>query len=447
MSVVDMVCFLSEKVLYLPFLALLFGGIILSFKTKFIQLRTIPLMFKLLFGNIFKKNRESKKLQTIPSNKALFTAMSTTIGIGNIVSPIIAIGLGGPGALLGFMLATIFGGASTFTEVVYSLKFRKKKADGTVMGGPMQYLKTIKPFLAQFYAVAGFMLLIVWTTNQSNTLAVLLEPYHVPTYISGFITAIFIVFALIGGIKRVGNVSEKIVPFMFFLYVFAMLWIVGANIQNLIPVIVLIFKSAFSPKALGGAAVGVGIHKALHWGLSKSFFSNEAGLGVSGIPHSMAATDNAFNQGVLSVISVYANGILCLLSGLAILVTGLWQVPGLRFDINMLNRALALYFPGIGPIILVISSLLFAFSTILGNSYNGSQCFLYVTKNRWIGIYYSLVTVVVFLGAIASVDFVWAFSDFFMALIAVPHIVGLVMLAFRHGADLTGKKKGIGDVS
>jgi alanine or glycine:cation symporter, AGCS family len=447
MSVVSMLCVFSEKVLYIPFLALLLGGIILSFKTKFIQLRMIPLMFKLLFCNFFKKDRDVKKLQTIPSNKALFTAMATTIGIGNIVSPIMAIGLGGPGALLGFVLATIFGGASTFAEVVYALKFRKKKADGSIMGGPMQYLKTIKPFLAQFYAVAGFVLLIVWTTNQSNTLAVLLEPYHVPVYISGLIAAVIVLFALIGGIKRVGNISEKIVPAMFLLYTFAMLWIIGANIKNLIPVIILIFKSAFTPKALGGAAVGVGIHKALHWGLSKSFFSNEAGLGISGIPHSMAATENSFNQGILAVVSVYANGLLCLLSGLAVLVTGLWQVPGLRFDINMLNKALALYFPVVGPIVLVISSLLFAFSTILGNSYNGGQCFLYATKNRWISFYYFLIMIVVFLGAIADVDFVWAFSDVFMALIAVPHIIGLVILSFRHGSDLTGKKKGIGDVS
>ena len=380
MSFVDMFCYASEKLLYLPFLALLFGGVILSFKTRFVQLRMLPLMLQLLFGNILKRKKTSKKFQTIPSNKALFTAMSTTIGIGNIVAPIIAIGLGGPGALVGFLLATIFGGASTFTEVVYALKFRKKKSDGSIVGGPMQYLKTVKPFLAQLYAVAGFMLLIVWTTNQSNTLAVLLEPYHIPSYASGLAVAGLVFFALIGGIKRVGNVSEKIVPVMFLLYTFAMLWIIGSNIQNLVPVIGLIFKSAFTPRALGGAAVGAGIHKALHWGLSKSFFSNEAGIGVAAIPHSMADTDNSFHQGVLSIISVYSSGVLCLLSGLAILVTGLWQVPGLRFDINMLNKALALYFPGIGPIVLVVSSLLFAFTTILGNSYNGSQCFLYVTN-------------------------------------------------------------------
>lgn len=429
-SITEVIYQVSEKFLYLPFLALLIGSILLSFKTRFVQIRKLPAMFKLLFGNFF-IHPKKREIHTVAANKALFTAMAATIGIGNIVAPVIAIGFGGPGALLGFMLATLFGGASTYTEVTLAMKHRKKLPDGTILGGPMQYLKDcISPFIAMLYAALGFILIAVWQSNQSNTLSTLLVPYNIPTYVSGFVITFLVLFALVGGIKRVSNIAEALVPLMFFLYSGATLWIIACNIDKLPSVIALIFSDAFAPKALGGAALGVGIHHALRWGLSAGFYSNEAGMGIAPIPHSMAETQKPVDQGILSMVSVYSNGFLCLLSGLTILITGIWQ-QGTPFDITMIVKALSMYFPMLGPVILSLSAVMFAFTTILGNGYNGSQCFLYATKNKYIYAYYILIGLIIFFGAVAEVKFVWALSDFFMAPVAVIHISSLLWITFR----------------
>lgn len=421
----------SEKVLFIPFLILLFGSIILSFKTRFIQIRAIPMMLKQLFGNLFEK-KDAKDPHTINANKALFTAMATTLGIGAMIGPIIAIRFGGPGALLGFMLATIFGGASTYTEVTLALKHRKRLPDGKISGGPMHYIKDcISPWVATVFAVLSFILIASWESNQSNTIATLLEPYNIPAYLSGLIVSILVLICLLGGIKRVSNVSEKLVPFMFCLYSAAGLWILFCNAGKLPAVIKLIFVSAFSAKALGGAAIGAGLFKALRWGLAKGFYSNESGVGTAPIPHSMSETTNAEQQGILSIISVYSNGFLCLLTGLIILVTGVWQSPGASFDINLLLKAFSIYFPTVGPIILLVSALLFAFTTVLGNGFNGSQCFLYATKNRWLYWYFGLIALLIFVGAIAEISVVWAVTDFFMVPVALINVVSIIVISYK----------------
>jgi alanine or glycine:cation symporter, AGCS family len=420
----------SEVLLFLPFVFLLIGSIVLSFKTRFVQIRAIPKIIKLFCRSLFSKATDDEN--TIRPHRALFTAMSTSLGIGNIVSPIIAIGLGGPGALLGFFLATIFGCAATFTEVTFSLFYRERLHDGTVMGGPMQYLK--KEFgnaLALFYAFFVCIMLVAWSGRQSNTLALLMKSHGIPQYVSGIIVALLVTFILIKGIKAIGSFSAKIVPIMFVLYVGSMLWIILSHSGNIIPALKLIFVSAFTPKALMGAGVGLGFQKAMRWGLSNAVFSNEAGLGTASIPHSMAEVENPVDQGIISMATVYTNGFLCILSGLAILVTGVWQKPGAIFDITMLSRLLTDSFSSAGSIILIFTVLLFVVGTILGNSYNGSQGFLFVTKNKWIWYYYILIALVVFVSSIADMNALWAIGDYLMVLVAVPHTIGIVILAFR----------------
>jgi len=427
MSFAEFIYQVSEKVLFFPFLFLLLGSIYLSFKTRFIQIRAIPAMFKQLFGNFF--SRKVKDPHAIQANKALFMAMATTMGVGSILSPIVAIGFGGPGALLGFLLAMIFGGASKFTEVSLAVKHRKRLEDGTIEGGPMQYIKDkIDPTLATIYAILTFMLVSVWQSTQSHTIASLLEPYHIPHAVTGIGVAVLILVCLTGGVKRIGTIAEKLVPMMFLLFSAAGLWIVFQNISKLPGVIQLIFQSAFSVKALTGAAVGAGFFKAMRWGLAKGFFSNEAGIGTAAIPHSNATTTDPIKQGTLAIISVYADGFLCLLSGLIVLLTGVWQDPGVSFNINMLVKALSIYFPASGPIILLFSIVLFAFTTILGNSYNGSQCFLYATKNRWIYFYYAVIASIIYAGAVADLTLVWTITDFFMAPVALINIMSIIVI-------------------
>lgn len=419
----------SEKLLFIPFLFLLAGSIYLTIKTRFIQIRAIPYMLKLFFRKSSGGNGASG---TVQAHKALFTAMATSLGIGAMISPIVAIGFGGPGALFGFMLATFFGGASTFTEVTLALKHRKKLPDGTVAGGPMQYIKDcISPRAATIYATLTFLLMASWQSNQSNTFASLLEPYNIPPAVSGIGIALIILFCLFGGIKRVGAISQRLVPVMFVLYSVAGLWIIGLNISKLPTILALIFRSAFSGKALMGAAIGSGLFKALRWGLAKGFYSNESGVGTASIPHSMAETKNPMDQGILAIVSVYSNGFLCLLSGILVLITGVATDPGVSYNINLLVKALGIYFPFFGPLILVTCAILFAFTTILGNGFNGSQCFLYATKNRGLYWYYGLLALIIFWGAVAEIKLVWAVSDFFMIPVALINIVGLITITRR----------------
>jgi AGCS family alanine or glycine:cation symporter len=423
----------SAKLLFIPFILILVGSIILTFKSRFIQIRTLASMVKMLFYSALNRSQTATTHDTIPPHKALFTAMSTTIGIGNIVGPIIAMGLGGPGALAGFILATIFGAAATFTEVALAVTYRKKLPDGRVLGGPMQYLSVgLHPFLGKIYAYTGFILLVAWSSNQSNTISMVLEPYGISRYATGAFLALTVIFILIGGIKRIGSINEMLVPIMFCIYGAATSWIICCHADQIIPSFKLMWLSLWAPEAVLGAGTAIGLTQALRYGLARAFQSNEAGVGTSTFAHSMAETSNPTHQGILAMISVYSNGVLCLLSGLTVLVTGAWKLPGAKFDITMLTGIIDSHFPTIGPIILILSAFLFAYGTILGNGYNGSQCFLYVTNNRWVKFYYVLSAIVIFLGCISDVKFVWTVVDFLILPVAIPNTIGIILLAFKH---------------
>ncbi len=407
---------------------MLFASIVISFKTRFIQIRALPLMMHGLLGEESKKEGSG----TILPRHALYTAMSTTIGTASIVSPILAIRLGGPGALFGFLLTTLFGSASIFAEVTFAVSHRKKLADGTIMGGPMQYLKDeFHPFMAQWYAFFGLILFTIWSGWQVNVLADMLEIYRVPPYVTGISLALVTTYVLIGGIKRIGHLSAKIVPFMFFLYTLAALWVIIYHIADLPAMIRLIIMSAFSQKAITGGAAAGGVYHALRWGLLKGFQANESGFGTSTIPHSMAETESATAQGILAMAATYAHGFICLLSGLVTLLTGTWNDPNLKFGINIATQAFYMHFSYVGPLVLMISVFLFAFGTILGNSYNGSQCFSYLTNNTHIIRYYIVIGFFIFFGALADVEFLWNLTDFFAILIAIPHIIGILILSFK----------------
>jgi AGCS family alanine or glycine:cation symporter len=418
------------------FLAILAGSIFLSFKTRFVQIRAIPKMLKLLFQSFYKKAqplaKDKSTKHTIKAHRALFTAMATTFGIGNIVAPIIAIGFGGPGALLGFVIASFFGAATAFTEVSFALSYRKKLPNGKIMGGPMQYLKEgISANLSYIYAIFGCVMLIVWSGKQTNTLAVLLKSYSIPTYLTGIIVVVLTSIVLLQGIKLIGNIAGKLIPLMFLLYSGSMLYILIVHIHNLPNAFKAIFQSAFTPHALAGAGVGLGIQKAMQWGLSEGIFTNEAGVGTLTIPHSMAETESSVHQGILSMVSVYASGLMSLLSGLAVICSGIWLSPHSDFDITMVSNLLQNHFSFIGPIILVFTVILFAFTSIIGNSYNGSQCFLYATKNKWIRFYYALIALLIFASAILDVKTIWSLGGYFIIPVALPNVIGIAILTFK----------------
>ena len=433
---------LGDIFLFVTTLIVLAASLLLTIKTRFIQFRKIPYMIRLFFSLMFKRHAKEEGPSTIRAHKALFAAMSTTIGISTIVSPFIAMRLGGPGAILGFLLATFLGAAVNFTEVTFALSYRKNHATQGMAGGPMQYLHDeIRPFLAKWYAFFAFLLMMGWSAAQANQLgAILSSPQlgniHIPVWVTGAFLAVAVIIILIGGIKRIANLSAQLVPLMFFLYVGGALWIVGANIGKLPMIAKMVFESALAPQAFGSGVVVGGIISALRWGVFKGLHSNEAGVGTQTIPHSMAETDSAVEQGILSMIATYSAGCICILSSLVALMTESWLNPNLGLGIDMVAHSFHSYFSTIGLIIVAASAFLFAFGTILGNSFNGSQCFIYLTKNRYLGVYYVATGALVFVGSIVDVTAIWSLVDFMLVPVLVPHILSIVYLSYKQGALL-----------
>ncbi|PCI74122.1 hypothetical protein COB28_02050 [Candidatus Dependentiae bacterium] len=426
---------ITDTLLLIPFLFILLGSIAITIQTRWIQIRQLPLLGR-TFLNSLKKKDPLHSDSTIPSYKALFTAMSTTIGTANIVGPIVAIGHGGPGALAGFLLATLFGCATTYVETCFALSFRSKNRDGSINGGPMPYVKeALGPFWAYLYAAAGALLLIAWCSNQSNTTAMLLEPLGISPTVTGLFLGIGTTIILSGGIQRLGSINAILVPYMFLLYCGSCLTILAYHADQIIPSLKLIFTSLGSSTTPAGFVGGLGWFYALRWGLARALQSNEAGVGTSTFPHSASTSADPFQQGTLAMISVYTNGLLCLLTGLVILSTGAWAIPGAHFDVMMMQHIFVEHFSSFGSILFGFSSFLFAIGTILGNGYNGGECFKYLMPSRLLKLYYIAIGSVVFIGSIADVQTVWTIVDFFIIPVIIPHMIALLILT-RERTDL-----------
>lgn len=432
---------ITDSILFIACLFILAGSIFISFRVGFIQLRFFPTLLKMLKSSLLGNNQENT--HTILPHKALFTAMSTTLGIGTIVGPVIAISLGGPGALLGFLLTAFFGSAATFIEVNLCIKFRKKSATGEFVGGPMQYLQYIlSPSAAKWYAMGCCVLMTAWSGAQANQLAAILDSpllgaYRIPTVISGVLISLLVVLTAMGGIKRVSSFSAKLVPAMFILYVGSCLWILSSDLDKLMIVFHDIFQSALSPYAMASGTLVGGMVSALRWGVFKGTQITEAGIGTQTIPHSMAETKDPIAQGMLAMLSTYTAGIVAFLSGCVALVTQTWQDPHLPLGISMVAASFELYFSSFGIIVIAISSILFAFGTILGNSYNGSQCFGYlITERKHFKYYYIATALVIFLGTILSVKIVWSFIDLVLVCVALPHMTALMIYTYKKSDEI-----------
>lgn len=414
------------------------ASVFLTFQTRFVQFRKIPDMFSIFFSKIFYRFSTNKGGVVVQAHKALFTAMSTTIGLSTIVSPVIAIRLGGPGALLGFMLASVLGAAVNFTEVTFALSYRKVHKN-MMMGGPMQYLHDeIGPFLAKWYAFFAFLMLLGWSAAQANQVGVViqsvcLQSFHIPSWVIGICLSGSITVMLVGGIHRIANFSSKLVPIMFVLYLAGALWIIFMNLDKIPSIFAMVFKAAFAPQAFSSGVVVGGIFSALRWGVCKGLQSNEAGVGTQTFPHSMADTKEALDQGVLSMITIYTSGFLCIISGLVTLMTGTWLDNSIPVGITMVVSSFQQYFSTAGLFIIVVSAFLFAFGTILGNSYNGSQCFIFLTKQRFMPLYYCLTAILLFLGIMIDASSVWSWIDYLLIPVVVPHILSLIYITRKKG--------------
>ncbi|WP_019777518.1 alanine/glycine:cation symporter family protein [Streptococcus sobrinus] len=417
-----------------PLLVLLVGtGIYLTIRLGLLQVLRLPKAFKLIFA-------EDKGEGDISSFAALATALAATVGTGNIVGVATAIGTGGPGALFWMWMAAFFGMATKYAEGLLAIKYRTKDDNGQVSGGPMYYiingitgrLKVIAKPLAYFFALAGILvaLLGIGTFSQVNSITGSLQnSFNWSPKVVSIIIAIFVAIIVFGGIQSISKVSEKIVPFMAGLYILAALSVIAINYQNLVPTIVAIFKSAFTPTAAVGGFTGATVMQAIRLGVARGVFSNESGLGSAPIAAAAAKTHEPVEQGLISMTGTFIDTIIiCTVTGLSILITGQWSVKGLE-GAAVTQSAFSSVFGNIGSLVLTLSLALFAFTTILGWSYYGERCVEFVFGTKGITIYRCIFVFMVALGGYLQLQVIWKIADIVNGLMALPNLIALLVLS------------------
>lgn len=414
----------------IPTSFILFGtALYLTLSLKFIQIRAFPRFFSLIFDGI-KTQKKSKDKNAITPIAALFTAMSTSLGIGTIIGPSVAIVMGGPGSLFWLTVYCCFASVIKFAEVTFAVHFRDRTKEGLILGGPMEYLTKVRSWLGHWYACATVILFAGWSSVQSNVIAEMLAQEYVPEWLTGIIVASLVFIMLNGGAKRVGAFSSKVVPFMSVLYLFASFSILYLNRFALGNACSLIFNNIFSPAPAFGGFLGASIFSAFRSGIYKGAYITESGTGTAAIPHSMADVERPSDQGVLAMISVFADTFLCLLSGLLVLTTDVWHISYLS---NILiYKSFVQTMPLFGKPILIVTITLFALSTIIGNSFNGRQSFASLTQYKYLMVYYFFICIAIFFGAVSNVPLVWTIIEVLLPFVVIPNVLSILYLATKY---------------
>ena len=419
-----------NTVIGIPFTFLfLIVGIILTIKTGFPQIFAFGHFKELIKDGL--KRTHAGNLKTIDAFHALFTAMATSIGIGNIVGPSLAIVVGGPGALFWLIIYAFFGSVTKLTEVVFALHYRTKTSDGRILGGPAEYLKMVHPLFANWYGITTVFLFAGWSGIQSKALAEILLKNGIQEWATGLVLALFTFYILMGGAQRVGNFASRLVPLMFAFYVIFSMWILLSDIPALFAAFKIIGASILTPTAPIGGFLGSTIFSCIKEGVYKGVFITESGMGTSSIPHAMSDAKKPIDQGILAMYSVAADTFLCLLSGLMVITTGVWKIG--TFSNTLIFNVFEHQLPTIGPLFFITSATLFIMTTVLGNTFNGGQSFAtFISNYRWLRSYYVFVCCIIFLSATMEVPLVWAIMDALLPLVALPNLLGILILAFRH---------------
>lgn len=431
-------------------LLIILGGILLTVRLGVLQVRKLPLALKWMVKN------EDEGHGEVSSFGALCTALSATIGTGNIVGVATAICAGGPGALFWMEVAAFFGMATKYAEGLLAIKYREVNEDNKVLGGPFYYIEKGMgkkyTWLAKLFAFFGVCvgLFGIGTFSQVNGIASAIKGFFDPnteiavnipglgTYswfvvIASVVLSICVALVLIGGIKRISSVSQIVVPFMAIAYVLLCLTLVILNIKEIPDAVVLVVKGAFNPKAVTGGVVGSMII-AMQKGVARGIFSNEAGLGSAPIAAAAAQTKEPVRQGLVTMTGTFIDTIIiCTMTGLSIVLTGAWQVPGLE-GVAVTNYAFTHGIPFASDIIsfiLMMCLVFFAFTTILGWDYYSEKCLEYLTggNKTIVKIFRWLYIIAVFIGPYMTVKAVWTVADIFNGLMALPNMIAIFALS------------------
>lgn len=410
-------------------LILLFGThLYLTFRLRFIQ-KHLGLAIRLSV------TREDDTPGDVSPFGALTTALAATIGTGNIVGVAIAVAIGGPGAVLWMWLTGVFGIATKYSEALLAVKYRTATSDGTMIGGPMYALekglkmKWLGVIFCVFTTIAAFG---IGNTVQANAITSLVgEITSIPSYITGIVLAALTALVILGGIKSIARTCERLVPFMAAFYILGCVIILFINLPFILPAILLIFKSAFTPRAAGGGFIAATVMMAARFGVARGLFSNESGLGSAPIVAAAARSKNPVRQALVSATGTFWDTVvICAMTGL-VLVSSIIKSPARFEGMNgaVLTKAVFAAIPVAGPLVLTIGLFTFTFSTILGWSYYGEKAFEYLFGKKLIKLYRIMWVVAVFLGSVAAMPLVWNFADALNALMAIPNLISILCLS------------------
>ena len=429
---------------------ILAGGIYLTVRMGILQIRKLPLALKWMVKN--EENGEGE----VTSFGALCTALSATIGTGNIVGVTTAIGTGGPGALFWMELAAFFGMATKYAEGLLAVKYRVVDEENHALGGPFYYIERGMgekwKWLAKIFAFFGICvgLFGIGTFSQVNGISSAINSFFDPdmkwtvtipgigeyswtVVIASLILSVCVALVLIGGIKRIANVSQVVVPFMAIIYVVICVVLLICNFRAIPDAIVTIVKGAFNPSAVTGGVVG-SLLIAMQKGVARGIFSNEAGLGSAPIAAAAAKTKEPVRQGLISMTGTFIDTIvICTMTGLSIVLTGAWQVEGLE-GVGVTTYAFQQGLPipeELSAFLLMLCLVFFAFTTILGWDYYSERCLEYLSggKQKSILVYRWLYIIAVFIGPYMTVKAVWTIADIFNGLMAIPNMIAIFALS------------------
>ena len=424
----------------MPVVLVIVGGL-LTFNTGFVQVRHFGTALKMTFAG----RKQKAEAGTITPFQALSTALASTVGNGNIGGVATAILIGGPGAIFWMWVCAAIGMATKYAEAVLGVHYRVDRGGGDLASGPMYYIphgfggRISGRMLAWSFAFFGMCTALFGTGNmaQSNTIArTFVEAaqtnlsLEVPMWIPGALVTVLVGAVLLGGIKRIAGVAERLVPTMIVIYVVTAVIYIGLNVGQVPEVFSMILRRAFSPMAAVGGFAGASVAAAIAAGVSRGVLSNEAGLGSAPIAHGIAKVDHPVQQGLVGVFEVFIDTILvCSMTAFIILSSGLWQDPAYQAASgDLTSAALNTSIPG-APLIVALCSFLFGFSTLLGWSYYGEKCFEFMFGNRWVPAYRFVFTLLIMVGSVASVPLVWALGTLLNGLMAFPNLLGLLALA------------------
>lgn len=410
---------------------LLGGGIYLSFALGFFQVKYIGFILKETFGKILQKPEKGEG--TVSPFQAATAALASTIGASNIVGVPVAIAFGGPGAVLWMWITALIGSASKFSEIVLGIKYREKNEIGEYVGGPQYYLsKGLKmPWLGKFFALFLMLEIVPSVATQTISVVQTAATLNIPNWVSGAVIAILVGIVVFGGIKRIVQVSEKLVPIMAGVYLLGALAITFMHIGELPNVIVLIFKHAFTPMAAVGGFAGSVVAQTISRGVARGTYSNEAGMGTAPIAHAAAITDHPVRQAFWGIFEIIVDTFMvCTMTAFVVLTSGVWNTIPASEAASMPARAFqALLGNTLGGGIVTVSITLFVISTIIVIVFYGEKQAEYLFGLKFAKVMKFIYLIAIFLGAYGGIEFLYSFLDILLGSIIVPNMIGLVLMS------------------